>query len=305
MPVDTASRFASVIQEHLELKRRNAALEHEMPLEKYMTDDPFENHPLFKTEEQARVEDTMDGVQSIVDEPTSLDWPGLRGRVHRGAEEAEAEEDSDEASDEPSGRARATSTGATDGRSAVRRGRARTRRRPGAGGRGGGARRYPVAMPELKTTTDYRPTGDQPKAIETLAAGLAGGRPLPDAARRDRHRQDGDDGLDHREAQRPALVIAHNKTLAAQLCNEFREFFPHNAVEYFVSYYDYYQPEAYVPQADLYIEKDSSRNDDIDRLRHAATSNLLSRRDIDHRRLGLAASTASARRRSTSRRSSS
>src|SRR4051794_39995918 len=78
---------------------------------------------------------------------------------------------------------------------------------------------------------------------------------------------------------RPALVIAHNKTLAAQLCNEFREFFPHNAVEYFVSYYDYYQPEAYVPQADLYIEKDSSRNDDIDRLRHAATANLLSRRD--------------------------
>ena len=74
-------------------------------------------------------------------------------------------------------------------------------------------------------------------------------------------------------------MIAHNKTLAAQLCNEFREFFPHNAVEYFVSYYDYYQPEAYVPQADLYIEKDSSRNDDIDRLRHAATSNLLTRRD--------------------------
>src|SRR6266581_2887535 len=79
---------------------------------------------------------------------------------------------------------------------------------------------------------------------------------------------------------KPALVIAHNKTLAAQLCNEFREFFPRNAVEYFVSYYDYYQPEAYVPQADLYIEKDSSRNDDIDRLRHAATSNLLSRRDV-------------------------
>ena len=79
---------------------------------------------------------------------------------------------------------------------------------------------------------------------------------------------------------RPALIIAHNKTLAAQLCNEFREFFPNNAVEYFVSYYDYYQPEAYVPQADLYIEKDSSRNDDIDRLRHSASSNLLSRRDV-------------------------
>jgi len=73
--VDSASLFAQVIQEHLELKRRNAALEHEMPLDKYMNDDPFENHPLFKTEEQARVEDTMDGVQSIEDEPTSLDWP--------------------------------------------------------------------------------------------------------------------------------------------------------------------------------------------------------------------------------------
>src|ERR1044071_1720973 len=75
MAVDTSSMFAQVIQEHLELKRRNAALEHEMPLDRYMADDPFENHPLFKTEEQARVEDTMDGVQSIVDEPTSLDWP--------------------------------------------------------------------------------------------------------------------------------------------------------------------------------------------------------------------------------------
>jgi hypothetical protein len=75
MAVETASMFAQVIQDHLELKRRNAALEHEMPLERYLTEDPFENHPLFKTEEQARVEDTMDGVQSIVDEPTSLDWP--------------------------------------------------------------------------------------------------------------------------------------------------------------------------------------------------------------------------------------
>jgi len=75
MTLETPSLFAQVIQDHLELKRRNAALEHEMPLERYLNDDPFENHPLFKTEEQARVEDTMDGVQSIVDEPTSLDWP--------------------------------------------------------------------------------------------------------------------------------------------------------------------------------------------------------------------------------------
>src|SRR3989475_8577160 len=79
---------------------------------------------------------------------------------------------------------------------------------------------------------------------------------------------------------KPALLIAHNKTLAAQLCNELREFFPNNAVEYFVSYYDYYQPEAYVPQADLYIEKDSSQNDDIARLRLAATSALFTRRDV-------------------------
>ena len=82
------------------------------------------------------------------------------------------------------------------------------------------------------------------------------------------------------EVQRPSLVIAHNKTLAAQLCNEFREFFPENAVEYFVSYYDYYQPEAYVPAQDLYIEKDSSINDEIDRLRHAATAALFARRDV-------------------------
>ena len=75
LPTETSSLFADVIQEHLELRRRNAALEHEMPLARYMPDDPFENHPLFKTEEQARIEDTMDGVQSIVDEPSSLEWP--------------------------------------------------------------------------------------------------------------------------------------------------------------------------------------------------------------------------------------
>src|SRR5512132_861462 len=82
------------------------------------------------------------------------------------------------------------------------------------------------------------------------------------------------------EAQRPTLVIAPNKSLAAQLANEFREFFPENRVEYFVSYYDYYQPEAYLPSSDTYIEKDSSVNDEIDRLRHSATSGLLARRDV-------------------------
>ena len=82
------------------------------------------------------------------------------------------------------------------------------------------------------------------------------------------------------QAQRPALVLAHNKTLAAQLCAEFREFFPHNAVEYFVSYYDYYQPEAYIPHTDTFIEKDSSINEEIERLRHSATSSLFERRDV-------------------------
>jgi len=101
MAVDTPSLFAQVIQEHLELKRRNAALEHEMPLNRYFNDDPFENHPLFKTEEQARVEDTMDGMQSIVDEPTSLDWPSAEDTfVGVPAVEA-AEEDSAVADEEP------------------------------------------------------------------------------------------------------------------------------------------------------------------------------------------------------------
>src|SRR5688572_14741244 len=135
-------------------------------------------------------------------------------------------------------------------------------------------------MAKFNVSDAYRPTGDQPQAIAALS----------EAAKRGERYQTllGATGTGKtatmawiiEKVGRPALVIAHNKTLAAQLCNEFREFFPANAVEYFVSYYDYYQPEAYVPQADLYIEKDSSRNDDIDRLRHAATSNLLSRRDV-------------------------
>jgi len=101
--VDTTSMFAQVIQDHLELKRRNAALEHEMPLERYLNDDPFENHPLFKTEEQARVEDTMDGVQSIVDEPTSVDWPTVEDTFVNAPvyeDVAEDEQDQPEQSDE-------------------------------------------------------------------------------------------------------------------------------------------------------------------------------------------------------------
>jgi excinuclease ABC subunit B len=133
---------------------------------------------------------------------------------------------------------------------------------------------------EFKTSDAYRPTGDQPTAIEQLADGLHAGERYQALLGATGTGKTATMAWIIEKVGKPALVIAHNKTLAAQLCNEFREFFPRNAVEYFVSYYDYYQPEAYVPQADLYIEKDSSRNDDIDRLRHAATSNLLSRRDV-------------------------
>jgi len=135
-------------------------------------------------------------------------------------------------------------------------------------------------LSSFKLVSDYRPRGDQPQAIENLARGL-------------------EKGLRHQvllgvtgsgktytmaqvisRVQRPTLVIAPNKTLAAQLCGEFKEFFPENAVEYFVSYYDYYQPEAYLPSADMYIEKDASVNEEIDKLRHSATSSLFERRDV-------------------------
>ena len=134
-------------------------------------------------------------------------------------------------------------------------------------------------MPDLRVTAAYTPTGDQPRAIAELTASLEAGNRFQTLLGATGTGKTATMAWLIEKLQRPALVIAHNKTLAAQLCNEFREFFPANAVEYFVSYYDYYQPEAYVPQADLYIEKDSSRNDDIDRLRHAATASLLSRRD--------------------------
>src|SRR5437773_4330650 len=135
-------------------------------------------------------------------------------------------------------------------------------------------------MREFKTQDAYRPTGDQPTAIATLAEGLNTGERYQTLVGATGTGKTATMAWTIEKIGRPALVIAHNKTLAAQLCNEFREFFPYNAVEYFVSYYDYYQPEAYVPQADLYIEKDSSRNDDIARLRLAATSALFTRRDV-------------------------
>src|ERR1700738_2856686 len=135
-------------------------------------------------------------------------------------------------------------------------------------------------MPNFAFTAGFSPAGGQPEAIKKLAEGV-------------------DKGQKHQvlmgvtgsgktmvvaqmiqEIQRPTLVMSPNKTLAAQLCSEFRSFFPNNAVEYFVSYYDYYQPEAYIARSDTYIEKDSSRNTEIDRLRHATTQALLTRRDV-------------------------
>ena len=135
-------------------------------------------------------------------------------------------------------------------------------------------------MNKFKLKSDYKPTGDQPKAIEKLTEGIQ-------------------DGLKEqvllgvtgsgktftmaniiKNSNRPALVLAHNKTLAAQLCNEFREFFPNNHVEFFVSYYDYYQPEAYIASSDTYIEKETEVNEEIDRLRLASTTSLATRSDV-------------------------
>jgi excinuclease ABC subunit B len=135
-------------------------------------------------------------------------------------------------------------------------------------------------MPDFQVVSEYTPSGDQPQAIEALANGLNLGL--------DEQTLLGVTGSGKtftmakiiEKVQRPTLVLAHNKTLAAQLCAEFREFFPNNAVEYFVSYYDYYQPEAYIPHTDTFIEKDSSVNEEIDRLRLSATASLLERRDV-------------------------
>ena len=135
-------------------------------------------------------------------------------------------------------------------------------------------------MNKFIIASDFQPTGDQPAAIDDMSSAIK-------------------DGTGHQtlmgvtgsgktftmacvveKVQKPTLVIAHNKTLAAQLATEFKEFFPQNAVEYFVSYYDYYQPEAYVPRTDTYIEKDADVNEELDKLRHSATRALLTRRDV-------------------------
>jgi excinuclease ABC subunit B len=133
---------------------------------------------------------------------------------------------------------------------------------------------------KFKLKAPYKPAGDQPQAIEKLAAGLASGLRKQTLLGVTGSGKTFTVANVIQEVQKPTLVIAHNKTLAAQLCNEFREFFPENAVEYFVSYYDYYQPEAYVPSSDTYIEKEALINEEIDRLRHATTQALLTRSDV-------------------------
>jgi excinuclease ABC subunit B len=135
-------------------------------------------------------------------------------------------------------------------------------------------------VPPFSINPAYSPVADQPKAREELARGLTEGDRFQTLLGVTGSGKTATMAFTIEQVQRPALVIAHNKTLAAQLCNEFREFLPNNSVEYFVSYYDYYQPEAYVPAQDLYIEKDSSINEEIDRLRHSATAALFSRRDV-------------------------
>ncbi len=132
----------------------------------------------------------------------------------------------------------------------------------------------------FKIRSEYKPTGDQPEAIETLVQGLHRGSPYQTLLGVTGSGKTFTVANVIERVQRPTLVMAPNKILAAQLCSEFKELFPNNAVEYFISYYDYYQPEAYIPQSDTFIEKDSSINDEIDKLRHSATSALLERKDV-------------------------
>ena len=135
-------------------------------------------------------------------------------------------------------------------------------------------------MPDFHIVSPYKMAGDQPQAVAKLVEGINNGL--------EEQTLMGVTGSGKtftmanviERVQRPALVLAHNKTLAAQLCSEFKEYFPENAVEFFVSYYDYYQPEAYIASRDIYIEKDASVNSEIDRMRHSATSALLERRDV-------------------------
>src|SRR5947209_12560769 len=136
------------------------------------------------------------------------------------------------------------------------------------------------AVRPFKVVSDYTPSGDQPAAIAELARRVKAGEPDIVLLGATGTGKSATTAWLIEAVQRPTLVLVHNKTLAAQLANEFRELMPNNAVEYFVSYYDYYQPEAYIAQTDTYIEKDSSINDEVERLRHSATNSLLTRRDV-------------------------
>ena len=133
---------------------------------------------------------------------------------------------------------------------------------------------------EFKLHSEYQPTGDQPQAIEALVKGFQEGNQFQTLLGVTGSGKTFTMANVIQRIQKPTLIIAHNKTLAAQLYSEFKEYFPENAVEYFVSYYDYYQPEAYVPSTDTYIEKDSAINDEIDKLRHSATAALSEREDV-------------------------
>ena len=135
-------------------------------------------------------------------------------------------------------------------------------------------------MENFKVVSPFEPMGDQGKAIESLADGINSGMKFQTLLGATGSGKTYTIAKTIEKVNKPTLVIAHNKTLAAQLCSEFKEFCPNNAVEYFVSYYDYYQPEAYIPHTDTYIEKDASINDEIDKLRHSATSALFERRDV-------------------------
>src|SRR5450432_1370513 len=132
----------------------------------------------------------------------------------------------------------------------------------------------------FKLSSDYQPTGDQPQAIEKLVASVQAGNKHQTLLGVTGSGKTFTMANVIAQCQRPTLIISHNKTLAAQLYSEFKNFFPQNAVEYFVSYYDYYQPEAYVPRTDTYIEKESTINEQIDRMRHSATRSLLERDDV-------------------------
>ncbi|MBQ4191700.1 MAG: DEAD/DEAH box helicase family protein, partial [Clostridiales bacterium] len=131
----------------------------------------------------------------------------------------------------------------------------------------------------FKLVSDFKPSGDQPQAIDSIVKGIESGMPAQTLLGVTGSGKTFTMANIIERLQRPALILAHNKTLAGQLYAEFKELFPENAVEYFISYYDYYQPEAYIAATDTYIEKDSSVNDEIDRMRHEATKSLLSRRD--------------------------